>query len=156
MPRTINAAAQAIIERAEHCRLRAYPDPGSGGAPWTIGWGATGPDIHAGLVWTQAEADSRFAADLARLAAAIGLALGAAPTTDNQFGAMASLAYNIGIGRFRGSSVLRFHLAGDHPEAAQAFTAWNKADGHVLPGLVTRRAAEAQLYLTPDALVPAS
>ena len=38
MADTINAAALAILRGAEHCRLTAYPDPGSGGAPWTIGW----------------------------------------------------------------------------------------------------------------------
>lgn len=151
MPRSINAAAQAIIRRAEQCRLAAYPDPGTGGAPWTIGWGATGADIHAGLIWTQARADARLAADLTRLAAAIAVMLAEALTTDNQFGAMASLAYNIGTGHFRESSVLRLHHAGDRHEAARAFAAWDRAGGRVLPGLVTRRAAEAQLYLTPDA-----
>ena len=70
-------------------------------------------------------------------------------TTDNQFGAMVSLAYNIGIGQFLSSSVLRFHLTGDHHDAAAAFRAWDKAGGRALPGLVTRRAAEAALYLTP-------
>jgi lysozyme len=69
---------------------------------------------------------------------------------------MCSLAYNIGIGNFLGSSVLRFHRAGEHHEAAAAFNAWNKGGGRVLPGLVRRRAAEAALYLTPDAAAGAS
>jgi lysozyme len=157
MARTINPAALAILRAAEGCarriadgRLAAYPDPGSGGAPWTIGWGATGPDIHAGLIWTQAQADARLAQDLAHLATAMTQACGAAPTSDNQFGAMCSLAYNIGLGHFLGSSVLRFHHTGQHAEAAQAFAAWNRAARRVLLGLTRRRAAEAALYLTPD------
>lgn len=150
MPRTIDPAALAILRGAESCRLVAYPDPGSGSAPWTIGWGATGPGIHAGLVWTQALADTRLAQDLRYLATQMTQACGAAFTRDHQFGAMCSLAYNIGFGNFLGSSVLRFHHAGEHHEAAAAFGAWNKGGGHVLPGLVRRRAAEAALYLSPD------
>jgi GH24 family phage-related lysozyme (muramidase) len=156
MARTIVPAALAILRGAEGCRLTAYPDPGSGGAPWTIGWGATGPDIRAGMVWTQAQADARLAQDLDQLAVKMTQACGCAPTTDNQFGAMCSLAYNIGFGNFLGSSVLRFHHAGEHQDAAAAFGAWDKGGGRVLPGLVRRRAAEAALYLTPDAATGAS
>lgn len=155
MLRTINPAALAILRGAEYCRLAAYPDPGSGGDPWTIGWGATGPDIRAGLVWTQAQADARLVQDLRQLAAQMTQACGAAPTSGNQFGAMCSLAYNIGLRHFLGSSVLRLHHAGEHHDAAAAFGAWNKGGGRVLPGLVRRRAAEAALYLTPDAAVGA-
>jgi len=151
MSRAICAAALAILKGAECCRLHAYPDPGSGGAPWTIGWGATGAGIHAGVVWSQSEADARLVMDLAGLCAEMERACGPAPTSDNQFGAMVSLAYNIGIGNFRASSVLRFHRAGDHIDAGHAFASWNKAGGRVLAGLVTRRAAEAKLYLETGA-----
>lgn len=61
----------ADLRRDEGCRLEAYPDPLSGGAPWTIGWGHTGPDVHPGLTWTQAQADNALAADVR--ATAIGL-----------------------------------------------------------------------------------
>lgn len=149
MARTINAAALAILKGAEKCRLKAYPDPGTGGAPWTCGWGATGKDIGPNTVWTQAQADARLQQDIAEHADQVQRAIGNAFTTDNQFGAMVSLAYNIGIGHFLSSSVLRFHLTGDHHDAAAAFRAWDKAGGRALPGLVTRRAAEAALYLTP-------
>lgn len=149
MPRIIVPAALAILRGAEGCRLAAYPDPGTGGDPWTIGWGATGPDVHAGLVWTQAQADARLAQTLAHLAGQVVQACGSAFTNDNQFGAMCSLAYNIGVGNFLGSSVLRFHHGGQHQAAGAAFGAWNKAGGRVLPGLVRRRAAEAGLYLAP-------
>jgi lysozyme len=62
------------------------------------------------------------------------------------FDAMVSLAFNVGIGAFLRSSVLRLHLAGDHRRAAEAFGLWNKAGGKILPGLVRRRTAEANLY----------
>ncbi len=151
MPGTIGPAALAILRGAECCRLVAYPDPGSGAEPWTIGWGHTGPEVRRGLVWTQAQCDAQLQQDVAEHADQVARAIGATPTTDNQFGAMVSLAYNIGIGNFRSSSVLRFHLQGLHHDAAAAFGAWNKGGGRVLPGLVRRRAAEAALYITPDA-----
>jgi lysozyme len=69
-----------------------------------------------------------------------------APTTDNQFSAMVSLAYNIGVGAFARSTVARKHNEGDHQAAAEAFALWNKAGGRVLAGLVRRRKEEADLY----------
>jgi len=107
-------------------------------------------------VWTQAQADARLVQDLGRLAQRMTRACGTSSTNDNQFGAMGSLAYNIGFGAFLRSSVLRFHHAGDHHDAAAAFAAWDKGGGRVLPGLVRRRAAEAALYLTLDAALGAS
>jgi hypothetical protein len=68
----------------------------------------------------------------------------------NELGAMVSLAYNIGLGGFRKSTVLRQHNAGNFQAAARAFALWNKAGGKILPGLTARRAREASLYLTPD------
>lgn len=74
--------------------------------------------------------------------------------TSGQLASMASLAYNIGLGAFEKSSVLKAHNRGDFAAASRAFALWNKATVGgkltVLPGLVTRRAREAALYLTPD------
>lgn len=144
----LGASGEALIKHYESCRLRAYPDPATGGAPWTIGWGATGPTIGPGSVWTQAQADARFVADAASRASQIQGLLGAAPTTQNQFDAMMSLLYNIGTGKFSTSSVLRCHKARDYATARKSFALWNKAAGRVMDGLVKRRAAEAALYGT--------
>ena len=65
---------------------------------------------------------------------------------DNQFSAMVSLCYNIGVVAFANSSVLRFANEGRLEEAAASFALWNKAAGQVLRGLVRRRAAEAELF----------
>ena len=136
-----------LMHEFEGCRLEAYADPGSrDGHPWTIGWGSTGPCISKGVVWTQKQADDRFAADLAKFAAKVRASLGGAKTTQHQLDAMVSLAYNIGIGGFTGSTVLRKHKAGDYAGARAAFAMWNKNDGKVMAGLTRRRAAEAALY----------
>ena len=154
--RTVSAAGIALVQRFEGCarlrpdgRLEAYPDPGTGGAPWTIGWGATGPGIDGrpigpGTIWTQAQADARLVADLARHATDVAAAIGAAPTTQAQFDALVSFHYNTGaIGR---ATLTRRHVAGDAAGAMREFARWNRAGGRVLRGLTRRRAAEATLY----------
>ncbi len=141
----IGDAGVALIKSFEKCRLRAYlPTPDD--VP-TIGWGSTGADIHLGLTWTQAQCDARFATDLASFAAKVAALIGKTATTQHQFDAMVSLAYNIGTTAFGGSSVLKWHKAGDHPAAAAAFSLWVKQKGKVLAGLVRRRHAEVALYL---------
>lgn len=140
------AAASALVKRFEGCRLSAYPDPASGGDPWTIGWGATGPGIRRGVTWTQAQADARLEADLARFAAAVAGMLGGAPTTQHRFDALVSFAYNLGTGNLAKSTLIRKHKAGDFAGAAAEFARWNKAAGKVLLGLTRRRSAEAKLY----------
>jgi GH24 family phage-related lysozyme (muramidase) len=159
--RSISPAGTALIKRFEGCaRLRtdglveAYPDPGTGAAPWTIGWGATGRDhVHGGrigpdTVWTQAQCDARLAEDLARYAAEVAAAIGDAPTSQGQFDALVSFHYNTGaIGR---ASLTRKHREGDTAGAAREFARWNRAGGRVLKGLVRRREAEAELYLSPQ------
>lgn len=149
--RKIGPEGIALIRRFEGCaRLRrdglveAYPDPGTGGDPWTIGWGATGVGIAPGTLWTQEECDARLERDLERYAADVARALGDAPTTQDQFDAMVSFHYNTGaIAR---ATLTRKHKAGDHRGAALEFARWNKAGGRVLKGLVRRRAEEAALY----------
>lgn len=133
-----------FIKGFEACRLRAYmPTPND--VP-TIGWGSTGRDIKMGMTWTQAQADERFAHDLQDFGARVSALLGKAPTTQDQYDAMVSLAYNIGIGGFTTSTLRRLHLEGDYKGAAAQFLRWNKQAGKVLNGLTRRRAGEAHMY----------
>jgi lysozyme len=67
--------------------------------------------------------------------------------SNNEFAAMVCLAYNIGLGNFAQSTVLRCMNALNRADAAHAFTLWNKAGGVVLPGLTRRRQAEMALFL---------
>lgn len=140
-----------LIKRFEGCAslrpdglVEAYPDPGTGGAPWTIGWGATGPDIGPGTVWTQDQCDARLMHDVARHATEVAKALGNASTTQAQFDALVSFHYNTGaIAR---ATLTERHCAGDHIAAIEEFARWNRAGGRVLRGLVRRRQAEARVY----------
>jgi len=155
-PRAIGPDGIDLIKRFEGCgRLRsdglieAYPDPGTGGDPWTIGWGATGNGIDGepigpGTVWTQGECDARLASDLSRYAADVERAIGDAPTNQAQFDALVSFHYNTGA--IHRATLTRKHRTGDHAGAAAEFARWNRAGGRVMRGLVRRRAAEARLY----------
>lgn len=159
-PSAVSPIGVALIQQFEGCarrrpdgRYEAYPDPGTGGAPWTIGWGATGADgfatdpgarIGPGTVWTGAQCNARLEADLARYAAEVAKAIGTAPTSQRQFDALTSFHYNTGaIAR---ASLTRKHVAGDHAGAAREFARWVRGGGRTLPGLVRRREAEAALY----------
>ncbi len=141
----------ALIQRIEGCarkradgRFEAYPDPGTGADPWTIGWGTTGRDVVAGLVWTKAECDERFARELKRYVHEVALAIGDAPTTQGQFDAMVSFHYNTGA--IREATLTKLHKAGDHIGAAAEFGKWVNAGGKRMAGLVRRRSEEAALY----------
>ena len=131
-------------------RVEAYPDPGTGGDPWTIGWGATGAchvsggRIGPGTIWTRAECEARLERDLELYAAEVAAALGSSARTQAQFDALVSFHYNTGaIAR---ATLTRKHRAGDRSGAVGEFARWNRAGGRVLRGLVRRREAEARLY----------
>lgn len=149
MPNTPTDAALEracdIIKQFEGCKLTAYLCPA--GVP-TIGWGSTGPDIKLGMTWTQEQADERLERDVKRFYDGV-VQLVTAKATPNQTAACTSLSYNIGLGNFRASTVLRKLNEGDIAAAADAFRMWNKGGGKVLPGLVARREAERTLFLTP-------
>ena len=150
-PDTIGPAGLALIKQFEGCarackdgRFEAYPDPGTGSDPWTIGWGATGKGIGPGTVWSQAECDARLERDLARFARDVARALGDAPTSQPQFDAMVSFHYNTGA--IAKATLTKQHKAGRFDLAALEFGKWVHAGGRRMNGLVRRRAAEAALY----------
>lgn len=134
-----------LIQKFEGLRLEAYPDPGTGGDPWTIGWGSTGPGIGPGVKWTQKQADDRFRADVEKFAAKVA-ALVKVPLKPNQMAALISFAYNVGTGALSSSTLLRMVNALNFDGAAQQFARWNRAGGKVMAGLTRRRNAEAALF----------
>lgn len=137
--------ALALIRRWEGCHLEAYPDPGTGNDPWTIGWGSTGPGIQKGVKWTQKQADDRLASDVRKFLLGVQQALHR-PATDKQLAAMTSLAYNVGLSAFRDSTLLRKFNAGEISAAADQFQRWSRAGGRVMKGLQNRRADEAAVF----------
>ena len=149
--REIGPAGIALIRKWEGCakrcddgRFEAYPDPASGGDPWTIGWGSTGADIAPGLIWTQAQCDARLERDLGRYARDVSKAIGATPTTPGQFDALISFHYNTGA--IAKATLTKLHRAGQIGAARAEFGKWINAGGRVMQGLIKRRAEEARLY----------
>lgn len=137
-----------LIKRNEGCVLRAYLCPAG---VWTIGYGSTGSHVKPNSVITKPEAEALLIKDLMRFEKAVLAAVNETPLQE-EFDAMVSLAFNIGIGGFTKSSVVRRYNAGDKAGAANAFGMWNKARVKgkltVLPGLVRRRAEEKALFLS--------
>lgn len=142
---------EELVKSFESCarkradgKFEAYPDPATGNSPWTIGWGSTGIDVKPGTVWTQAQCDARFVSDLARFAAEVRQVLAGVATSQGQFDALVSFAYN--AKGWRNSTLIRLHKAGKIERAQLEFERWVFANGKRLKGLVRRRAAEAAVY----------
>jgi len=147
VPTKIGPQGTALIKQFEGCRLEAYPDPGTGDEPWTIGWGAThlvGRKVRRGDVVTQAEADLLLEEHLMSYAADVAKALRDAPTSQAQFDALVSFHYNTGA--INRATLTAKHKAGDFAGAAKEFGKWVNAGGRVMAGLTRRRAAERKLY----------
>lgn len=136
----------ALIAEFEGFRSTAYEDIAVPGL-WTIGYGFT-RGVRPGHTMTREQADERLRAEIAEYEAGVMRAC-KVPPNQNQFDALCSFAWNVGVSGMAGSSVIRAHNRGDQQAAARAFALWNKAGGRVWPGLTRRRAAEAALYLEP-------
>jgi len=137
----INDRGRAIVKEAEGLSLSAYRCPAG---VLTIGYGHTeGVRERDRITLHQAEVLLEY--DLSEAEAAVTKL--APKATGPQFSACVSLAFNIGIGRFEKSTLLKELNAGRIQNAAAEFMKWTHAAGKVMPGLVKRRAAERALFL---------
>jgi lysozyme len=149
-------AGVALIRYFESCALKAYPDPKTGGAPWTCGWGETegvGPDTW----WTQDECDRRLAVSIAAREAMVSRYV-THSMTQGQFDAFVSLFYNIGPGNQykdgiahlhpdgRPSTLLRSFNVGDIGKCEDEWVKWISPGSVVAHGLLNRRRAELALF----------
>jgi lysozyme len=136
----------ALIRRFEGLRTRAYRCPAG---VWTIGYGHTEqagpPKVSSGTEITEAKAEEILRADVENFATGVSTCL-KRDLEPAQFAALVSFAFNVGLGNFRRSSVLRAVNDGNFAAVPRRLLMWNKANGRVLPGLVSRRAAEAELF----------
>jgi lysozyme len=116
------------------------------GKVWTIGWGFT-KGVKEGDRMTEQEGNARLAEEIRDYERTVESACSVTPN-ENQFAAMVCLSWNIGRGAFQKSEVLKYHNQRDFKKAAAAFANWRRSGGKVVNGLIRRRAAEAELYLT--------
>jgi lysozyme len=127
-----------LIER-EGKRNAAYLD--SVGVP-TIGVGHTGPEVHLGLVWSDAQVEAALKADLARFEQAVNAGVNSeANITQNQFDSLVSFAFNVGVSAFLNSTLLKRIKAGDYEGAALQFDRW-----HIPVEITSRRNGEREQF----------
>ena len=139
------AKAAQLIREFEGCKLTSYRCPAN---VLTIGYGHTGKDVFEGQVISLEEAESLLMDDMLEADEGINDYCNEA-LNENQRAALISFVFNLGIGNFRSSTLLRLINYGEFEAAAKQFQRWNKAGGVVLPGLVRRRNDEMKLFTTP-------
>ena len=131
-----------IIKHFEGCKLEAYR---CSAGVLTIGYGHTG-NVHPSDLITQQQAEKLLKVDVERFCHGVKKSV-KVRLNQNQFDALVSLSFNIGLGNFRKSTLLELLNDGDYLGAANEFWKWRRGGGVILPGLVRRRAAEADLFI---------
>ncbi|MGO9229924.1 MAG: lysozyme [Bryobacteraceae bacterium] len=146
-PLKAGPAAYNLIKQFEGLQLTAYLCPAH---VWTIGWGHTA-GVKPGDVVTEPQAEALLAADIAPIERDLPNVIHA-PLTQGQFDALVSLCFNLRGGAPAlpsiASKLVADLNAGDAAAAANEFLDIDKANGQVLPGLVRRRQAERQVFLS--------
>ncbi|KAF4513807.1 UNVERIFIED_CONTAM: hypothetical protein B566_EDAN011729 [Ephemera danica] len=135
-----------LLKKFEGCKTTAYK--GSDNV-WTIGYGHTGPEVVEGLKITQQQATDYLKSDLTKFENIVSGALNK-PVNQNQFDALVVFSYNIGGTAFKNSTALEMINAGKYDAVPEAMEKWNKVKGVVSQGLQNRRAAEVDLWNTPE------
>ncbi len=143
--RHVNEAGLALIKEFEGLHLRAYQCPGH---VWTVGYGHT-RTTRPGMTVTLAEAERLLKEDVNSAERAVSRLVNV-PLTDNQFSALVCFVFNVGIGNFERSSLLKLLNRGWYEQVPAQFARWTRAGGEILGGLARRRAAEARLWNKPE------
>lgn len=151
---------RAFITRWEGCHLKAYLCPAN---VLTIGVGHTAamgdPKPVSGMKITQAEADAILARDLGKIERDVEAAV-TVNLNQRQFDTLVSFVFNVGIGAFRKSTLLKKLNASDYDAVPSELMKWTRAGGRVMQGLVNRRKAEADMWRgagtdqKPEAIMP--
>lgn len=146
----ISEKGLSMIERFEGCLLKSSNKLDG---VWTIGYGQTGSyygkRVRRGMTTTKAEAHAWLRDHSIKTYEDAVTQAVKVPLNQNQFDALVSFAYNVGVGALKQSTALRKLNVGDYAGAADALTMWTKCNGKVLAGLVRRRKEERALFLTP-------
>lgn len=120
------------------------------GCVWTCGFGTTGPNVVSGTHWSRDEAESNLLLKWSEAREGVLRAspVLAQPENYNRLEAITDFAYNLGVGRYQGSSLRAYVDRLSWQQAADEFPKWDLAGGKVLRGLVIRRTSERSLFLT--------
>ena len=141
-----------LIRRFEGLSLTAYPDPGTGAEPYTIGYGHT-KFVAEGDTCTLEQAEQWLDEDILECVECLKRNV-SVPLNQNQFDALISFVFNVGCGAFSKSTLLQYLNKGLYKDAADQLLRWNKAGGNVMPGLEKRREAERILFIQEPKMAP--
>lgn len=143
-----------LIKSFESLELHAYPDPGTGGEPFTIGWGHTG-QVKSYDTCTQQQADVWLEQDVAWAVKALNDGL-TVPLTQSQVDGLTSFVYNVGSGAFFESTLRRRLNEGEPANTviSEELPRWNKGGSGIMLGLVRRREAEVALCVSDGEAEP--
>lgn len=133
----------ALIKKYEGLRTNAYLCPAN---VWTIGYGHT-KGVSRGMMISHEDAEELLKKDLRYFESAVNSAV-KVPVNQNQFDALVSFAFNVGVGAFGGSTLVRLLNRKHYISAAEQFLRWTRGGGKVLPGLVKRRREEYELFMS--------
>lgn len=133
-----------LIKVSEGLELKAYKD--SVGVV-TIGYGSTGTHVSMGQIITAHQAEDLLRKDISRFEEGV-TKLVKVTLNQNQFDALVSFSFNLGLGNLSSSTLLKKLNASDYKGASLEFERWNRAGGKVLNGLTRRRLAEKELFLS--------
>jgi len=135
-----------FIKKEEGCVLTAYKCPAG---VWTIGYGSTGSHVHKGLRISEPAAEELLRTDLRRFEDAVNTKV-RVPLNQAQYDALVSFTFNVGVGAFSKSTLLRKLNTGDYTSVRSELARWNRGGGRVLRGLTLRRQREAELFYSKD------
>jgi len=166
----LSKAGEDLMHKFEGCKNKPYLCPAH---IWTIGYGhvlyqeqirlpmvrVEGKDTpmirkemplkpEDNRVWTKAEIDELFRVDVETFERGVLRLVPGVVGRQGSFDALVSFAFNAGLGNLQRSTIRMKANRGDWEGAAEAFMAWTKGGGRVLPGLVRRREAEVALFLS--------
>jgi GH24 family phage-related lysozyme (muramidase) len=147
----ISSEGLNLIKDYEGLRLEAYYCPSG---ILTIGYGHTGPDVWVGMIIAESEAERLLQQDLVKFEDGVKESI-TVPLNQNQFDALVSFTYNVGIGALQNSTFRKRLNAGEDPNkvAEEELPRWNKGANGPLPGLTRRREAEVKLFTLEERIV---
>lgn len=139
----ISEQGSQLIKHFEGFRNKAYQDIVG---VWTIGYGCT-HGVKAGMTIIQEQGEAMLMRELDQFERAVDR-LVIVDLNQNQFDALVSFAYNLGVGILQTSTLLKRLNAGDYAAVPAQMLRWNKAGGKEVSGLTRRREAEGVLFAT--------
>jgi lysozyme len=139
---TLSSTGEGLIKEFEELRLTAYQDQKG---VWTCGWGHTGLDVVEGTTCTPEQAEEWFLQDTQAAVHGVDTSI-TTNVSQNQFDALVSFTFNVGVGHEAHSTMARLINARNFTAAAAEFPKWDHVNGVENAGLKRRRLAEQALF----------